>query len=93
MNVGYAESFNLFRKAMKDETDPVEIGIKIHVLLMSKVAETASTQEGVLAIAQMIDCLVGSGQVYVVEHGLGYPAEKFREKILENLKKLGIVNP
>lgn len=68
--------------------DPIDIGMRIHPLIMSKIGISVKNEKELVEIGRMIDCLVGSAQVHAVEHGIGGQNQRYRDAILEKLKSL-----
>ena len=70
--------------------DPVDVGMRIHTLLMTEIAKYVKTKEELLKIGRMIDCLVGSAQVRAFEKGPDATPEQMRALIAHKLRSLGL---
>lgn len=68
-------------------TDPIEVGLTMHVPLMQRIAQYVKDPAELMKIGRMIDILVGSAQVQTAEQGLGGTIEQYRSAIAEKIGK------
>jgi hypothetical protein len=70
--------------------DPIEVGMRLHVPLMQRIAKHVNSEEELREIGKMIDCFVGAAQVHAVEQGLSGTPQQYREYIAEKLQSMGL---
>ena len=73
------------------DLDPVDVGVRLHVPLMERIAAHVSSQQELTIIARMIDAFAASLQVKTMEQGLGAPVEAVRQAIKEKLQSLSLM--
>ena len=71
--------------------DPVDIGMRLHTVIMETIAPLVSSEQELTVIARMIDAFAASLQVRAAEHGLDGPPDVIRQVIKEKLQSLGMM--